>query len=125
MNQTATKTLDDSTLSPVIPALIAQVSLTAALLLFIRDLWTLAPLDSALMTAGGSGAILYAALMAGYVIAKRAMIHAPTEKKKKSAADTDATTPAPTAQPGKSAPAPTPVARTSETAAMPAPPIPA
>jgi hypothetical protein len=63
----------------IAPALILQISLTAGLLLFIRDLWTLAPLDHALMTAGGVGAVLYAALMGGWAVARHALSQTPAE----------------------------------------------
>ncbi len=126
MSQTATKTLEAPTLSPVIPALIAQISLTVALLLFIRDLWMLAPLDHALMTAGGVGTLLYAALMGAYVVAKRAMIHTPpTEKKASADALETASAPATAAKPGQPTPSREPVAHASAPAALPAPPVPA
>lgn len=64
---------DQATLDALAPALIAQFSLTGGLLLFIRDLWLLAPLDHALMTAGGVGAVLYAALMVGWTVARHAL----------------------------------------------------
>lgn len=130
MSQTATKTLETPTFSPVIPALIAQISLTIGLLLFIRDLWMLAPLDHAVVTAGASGAVLYAALMGGYVVAKRAMSHTPPKRAEPSAdapAPESATAPEPAsaAKPGQPAAAREPVAHASAPAALPAPPIPA
>ncbi len=133
MSQTATQTVQPPTLSPVIPALIAQISLTVALLLFIRDLWMLAPLDSTLMTAGGSGAALYILLMGGYAVVQRAMLRAPSKPEEPSTADAPASESGavPPTSPGsvgpltQPAPAREPVARASEPAALPAPPIPA
>ncbi len=128
MSQTATKTLDAPTLSPVIPALIAQISLTIALLLLIRDLWMLVPLDHALMTAGGSGAVLYAALMGGYVVTKRAMIHvAPEETEPAAGAPEDAGAPTLESRSGEPVPGrePTTPATAGSPAALPAPLIPA
>ena len=125
MSKTATQPLPTPTLSPVIPALIAQISLTIALLLFIRDLWTLTPLDSALMTTGGTGAGIYALLMGGYTIVKRVMAHTPPkEDDPATAEESPAAQPSP--QPGQPAPEREPVAHAAEAPApQPAPPIPA
>ena len=47
-----------------------QVSVALALVLFVRDLLTLAPLDHALLTAAGTGFVVYFALVGGYFVVR-------------------------------------------------------
>ncbi len=64
--------------TPLLPALFMQVSVAASLVLFVRDLLQLAPLDHALLTAGGVGCVLYFALVGGSLLVRR-ILDAPAE----------------------------------------------
>ncbi len=52
-------------------ALLTQVSAAAALIVFVRDLWLLSPLDHALVSAGAVGVGTYLALLCGYFVVRR------------------------------------------------------
>ncbi len=65
--------------TPAVPmlALLMQASVAVALIVFVRDLWLLAPLDDALLSAGMIGVVLYLALVGGYLAVQRILDAAP------------------------------------------------
>ena len=64
-----------------------------ALVLLVRDLRALAPLDHALLTAAGAGFVLYAALVGGYFVVRHILDTPPEAAAPEKAAD-----PAPAAE---------------------------
>ena len=54
-------------------ALLPQLSAAVGLIVLVRDLWTLTPLDQALLSAVGVGMVTYLALVCGYVAVRRVM----------------------------------------------------
>lgn len=64
---------DDARVQPTALALITQISAAAALIVFVRDLWLLTPLDHALVSTTAVGVVTYLALLCGYVLVKRVM----------------------------------------------------
>lgn len=69
---TASNTSQDhaSGMSSPMLGLFMQISVALALVLFVRDLVMLAPLDHALMTAAGAGFVVYFALVGGYLVVR-------------------------------------------------------
>lgn len=60
-----------------VPGLLVQVCTALALLVFVNDLWRLAPVEHALVSAAGVGLALYATLGGGYWITRRILDRAP------------------------------------------------
>lgn len=74
------RTQQETRVVPTPLALLPQLSAAVGLIVLVRDLWTLTPLDQALFSATGVGMVTYLALVCGYVVVKRVMEMPPADE---------------------------------------------